>query len=522
MTTADDQRVEGAEDLAITGTASGFVVAGSVVTIDDDDAPPAIALRVDADRAVDGTQTSIGEASAAVTAQVTAEVPGGKTFESDVAITVSVDGNGGTGEAEAADFAAVNDFTVTIPAGQSSGSATFTLDPVEDDYAEGAETIAVSGVATTAGVRITGASLQIDDNDAAPTGASLTVDLDGGTPGLQTAIGEGDAAATATVAVRLPDGSKTFESDTVVTVTIAGEATAGKAEAADFTTGLSNNRLPLTIPAGGREASGTFTLTIVDDQVVDVTPETITLSGSADRSGLAITGTAVTIDSDNDSRPAALSLAVDTDTSTPAVQTSVAEGASRTVQVTASLPSGSATLETDTEVTVTVSTDGAATAEANDFSTTGLTNGNLTVTIPGGSRSASATFTLAAADDNVGGEGAETVFLSGSAAGFTSASASFTITDGDRISVAVEGNLISSTQRRVLTAAEGSGPYTGAHVGVRVMPPAESTSPQLTFEEDRRLHGAHNRRRGGHRRGGRFFHRPARRFPADHHSGGPG
>ena len=484
LTTADDQRVEGAEDLAITGTATRFVVAGSVVTIDDDDAPPAIALRVDADRAVDGTQTSIGEASAAVTAQVTAEVPDGKTFESDVAITVSVDGNGGTGEAEAADFAAVNDFTVTIPAGQSSGSATFTLDPVEDDYAEGAETVAVSGVATTAGVRITGASLQIDDNDVAPTTASLTVDLDGGTTGLQTAIGEGDAAATATVAVRLPDGSKTFESDTAVTVTIAGEATAGKAEAADFTTGLANNRLLLTIPAGGRAASGTFTLTIVDDQVVDVTPETITLSGSADRSGLAITGTAVTIDSDNDSRPAALSLAVDTDTSTPAVQTSVAEGASRTVQVTASLPSGSATLETDTEVTVTLSTDGAATAEANDFSTTGLTNGNLTVTIPGGSRSGSATFTLAAADDNVGGEGAETVFLSGSAAGFTSASTSFTITDGDRISVSVEGNLISSTERRVLTAAEGSGPYTGAHVRVRVMPPPEPTSPQLTFEED--------------------------------------
>ena len=485
LTTADDQRVEGAEDLVLTGMANGFVVARAVLTIDDDDAPPAIALRVDADRAVGGTQTSIGEASGAVTAQVTAEIPDGNTFESAVAITVSVDGNGGIGEAEAADFAAVNDFTVTIPAGQSSGSATFTLNPTDDDYAEGAETIAVSGSAAAAGVRVTGAVLQIDDNDAAPTAASLSVDLDSVTPGLQTAIGEGDAAATAVVAARLPDGSKTFESDTVVTVTIAGEAAAGKAEPADFTTGLANNQMSLTIPAGGREASGTFTLTIVDDQVADVVPETITVSGTADRSGLAITGTAISINSDNDSRPASPSftLSVDTDSSTQAVETSVDEGDSSTVKVTAALPAGSAMSETDTEVTVTVSTDGAATAEVNDF-TTDLTNGQLTVTIPGGSRSGSATFTLNAADDNVGGEGAETVFLSGSATGFSSSSASFAIADQDEISVVVEGNLIASTQSRVLTAAEGSGPYAGARVTVRVLPPPEPSYPQLTFEED--------------------------------------
>ena len=485
LTTADDQRVEGAEDLVLTGMANGFVVARAVLTIDDDDAPPAIALRVDADRAVGGTQTSIGEASGAVTAQVTAEIPGGKTFESAVSITVSVDGNGGIGEAEAADFAAVNDFTVTIPAGQSSGSATFTLNPTDDDYAEGAESIAVSGSAAAAGVRVTGAVLQIDDNDAAPTAASLSVDLDGGTAGLQTAIGEGDAAATAVVAARLPDGSKTFESDTAVTVTIAGEATAGKAEPADFTTGLANDQMSLTIPAGGREASGTFTLTIVDDQVADVVPETITVSGTADRSGLAITGTAIAINSDNDSRPASPSftLSVDTDSSTQAVETSVDEGDSSTVKVTAALPAGSAMSETDTEVTVTVSTDGAATAEVNDF-TTGLTNGQLTVTIPGGSRSGSATFTLNAADDNVGGEGAETVFLSGSATGFSSSSASFTIADQDEISVTVQGNLIASTQSRVLTAAEGSGPYAGARVTVRVLPPPEPSYSQLTFEED--------------------------------------
>ncbi len=488
LTTADDQRVEGAEDLLISGTASGFTVIGARLTIDDDDAPPAIVLSADADDATAGMQTSLGEAAAATAARVTATVPGGKTFESAVDVTVSAEGPGGEGEAEAADFAEVENFTITIPAGQSSGSATFTLDPVDDNYAEGTEEIILSGVSNTAGVRVTGAVLEIADNDDPPAAAALSVDLDGSTNGDQNTIGEGDAAATVTVAARFPAGSSVFETDTAVTVTVTGEGTAGKAEASDFTTDLTNSELRLTIPAGAREATGSFTLTITDDEVGDIIPETITVAGSSARSGLTVTSTAITINSDNETRPASTTivLSADLDDSTLPVETAIAEGESSTVRVTASLPDESTPAETDTVVSATLSSAGAATSEAGDFSTD-LTNGTLAVTIPAGSRSGSATFTLTAADDNVGGEGAETVLITGStsAAGFaTPTPSSFTITDADEMMVILDFDMDTSTPSREVSASEGGGPYSGVQVRARIALPSEPSDPQEHFESD--------------------------------------
>ena len=47
------------------------------------------------------------------------------------------------------DFATVGNFSITIPATQSSGEAgTFSLTPVNDAIAEGDETLQVSGTAT--------------------------------------------------------------------------------------------------------------------------------------------------------------------------------------------------------------------------------------------------------------------------------------------------------------------------------------------------------------------------------------
>ena len=485
LTTADDQRVEGDEDLIISGTAAPFTVIGSRLTIDDDDAPPAIALSVDADDATAGTQTGLPESASATAARATATVPDGKTFESPVTVTVSAAAAAGT---EATDFAAVSDFTITIPAGQSSASNTFTFDPAEDDYAEGTEKITLSGVSSAAGVRVTGAELEIIDNDDPPAAAALTVDLDAGANGDQNAIGEGDAPASVAVTARFPAGSSTFETATAVTVTAAGEGGAGKAEASDFTTDLPNSGLRLTIPAGGREASGSFTLTITDDEVGDVLPETITLAGSADRTGLSVTPAAVVINSDNDTRPAStpISLSVDVDDSTAQAETSIAEGESSTVRVTASLPDGSVTAETDTVVTATITAAGVATAEAGDFSTD-LANGTLAVTIPGGSRSGSAAFTLTAADDDLGGEGAETVLITGSttAAGFaTPSSASFVISDADEIAVVLDFDMDTSTAARETSAAEGGGPYPGVRVRARLAAPAEPGDPQLVFESE--------------------------------------
>ena len=79
---------------------------------------------------------------------------------SDRAVTVSV--SGGTASNE--DFAAVEDFTLTIAAGQASGTASFTLTPVDDAIDEGDETVRVAG--TAQGLEVTPATVTIEDDDA--------------------------------------------------------------------------------------------------------------------------------------------------------------------------------------------------------------------------------------------------------------------------------------------------------------------------------------------------------------------
>ena len=150
--TDDNVADEGTEKISVTGATSyaGVTVNGAEISITDgDQAPTVIVLSVDADDAATGDQSSVTEGAAASTARVTASFPNGSAvLPTKTTVRVSVAGEGGTGQAEAADFTAVNSFDVEIPAGQSSGSATFGLATAEDDYAEGAETITVSGVAS--------------------------------------------------------------------------------------------------------------------------------------------------------------------------------------------------------------------------------------------------------------------------------------------------------------------------------------------------------------------------------------
>ena len=434
LASVQDDYAEGAEKITVSGTASGFTVKSGSVTIDDDDAFPTFALSVDADGSVLGTQTRLGEGSTAKTAVVTASLPNGsKTFESDTVITVSVMGNGGVGEAEAVDFTSVGDFNVTVLAGSRSGSATFTFDPTEDNYAEGAEDVTVSGTTTRVGVSVTSAKVEITDNDTAPSASTLSVDLDEDTTGDQDTIGEGDAAVTVTVTASLPTGSKTFESTTSITVMLEGEGTTGKAESTDFSTNKALDSFEITIPAGGTKGSGTFILTIADDNVVDVVSETITVSGSADRPGLSVTGDTITINSDNDGTgPSTIALSVDT--------SAVNEGTTTKVKVTASFPSNSKVWETETPVSVTVVGEGTnGKAEPSDFTTNKIDSNmqhEFDVIIPAGSKSVDAEFELTAYDDNIGGETNDSITISGEAKrsdndSYTVSGTTINITDAD-------------------------------------------------------------------------------------------
>ncbi|MCY3932111.1 MAG: fibronectin type III domain-containing protein, partial [Acidobacteria bacterium] len=104
-------------------------------------------------------------ASAAVTITVTATVAAADVYTTDQTISISV--GGGTvidGVATpGADFAAVPDFTLTLAANMTTGTAMFSLDPTNDTAAEPHETVAVSGA--LAGANVAPAEVRITDDD---------------------------------------------------------------------------------------------------------------------------------------------------------------------------------------------------------------------------------------------------------------------------------------------------------------------------------------------------------------------
>ena len=99
------------------------------------------------------------DAASALDVTVTATLDGALVGE-DVSVDISV--GGGTAVA-GTDFAAVADFTVTIPAGTVSGEAVFSLDPVDDGLPEPHETIVVAGSAS--GFDVSSAEVEIVSDD---------------------------------------------------------------------------------------------------------------------------------------------------------------------------------------------------------------------------------------------------------------------------------------------------------------------------------------------------------------------
>ena len=140
---------------AVSGGGYGSVTVPDVaVTVEDDDtASTAVALTVSP-----GTvNEDAGAAAIAVTGTLNEA-----TRTSDTAVTVSVS----AGTASTGDFAAVPDFTLTIAAGRTSGTATFMLTPVNDSIDEPDETIVVEG--TSPGLEVTAATVSIVNEDSMP------------------------------------------------------------------------------------------------------------------------------------------------------------------------------------------------------------------------------------------------------------------------------------------------------------------------------------------------------------------
>ena len=64
-----------------------------------------------------------------------------------------------------ADYAAVNDLSLTIPSGETSGTVTFTFTAIDDFIDEPDEAVSITGTSDVAGFEVTGTTLSINDND---------------------------------------------------------------------------------------------------------------------------------------------------------------------------------------------------------------------------------------------------------------------------------------------------------------------------------------------------------------------
>ena len=368
--TANDNNVSGGnKSVTVSATAANALAvtapSNQTLTITDDDgASNQVALTVSPASVV---ENAVGSAR---TVTVTATL-NGSALASDAVVTVSVDEDTAT---EDDDFTAVEDFTVTITGGSTSGSATFDLIPNNDTTDERDETVKVTG--SVSGLTVTpssGVFVTIVDNDDAPR---VTLALS------QSSISEagGSSMVTATL---------DHASSDATTIEVSAP------EAGAFN--LSGNRT-LTIAAGQTTSMGTVTITAVNDT-------TYTGDGSVTVSGTAANDLGVV-------QPVAVTLAIvedDTESTTVTLSvspSSVAENASEAErQVTVMATLDEAARPDAVAVTVTVAGDTAD--EGDDF---GMVP-PFTVTIPGGSTSATGTFTLAPQDDGTD-EPDETVTVS--------------------------------------------------------------------------------------------------------------
>ena len=315
---------------------------------------------------------------------VTATLSGTVSLTESTTVTVTV-GDTGDSATEGTDYTTVDDFTVVIDAGDTSGTGAFRLMVAVDTVFDPNETVTVSGMAT--GFTVTSATpLAINDQNTAPSAIALSLSQ-------STPVAEGDSV-TVTVTAAFP-GSVTLTEATMVTVAV-GAGTDSATEGTDYGTVAD---LTVTIAAGATRGEGTFQFAPTDDTVADP-GETVTVSGSA--GGFTFTNATLTID-DTDTAPTAIVLSLSQ--STP-----VAEGASATVTVTAAFP-GSVTLTEATVVTVAVGVGTDSAIEGTDYGTVA----DITVTIAAGATRGEGTFQFAPTDDTVADPG-ETVTVSGTAA----------------------------------------------------------------------------------------------------------
>ena len=231
MITAVDNNVDAAnKSVTVSGTATNTErITGpdsKTLTITDDDVgSTAVTLSV--------SPASVPEGAGATTVTVTAEL--NESARTEVtAVAVSVNADTAT---ETTDFAAVANFTITIAAGMTSATGTFTLTPANDTIDEPNETVVVRATVSGLSVRPSnGAIVMIADDDDTP---QATLELS------PASIAENGGASTVTATLD-------HASSVITTIEISAP------DVTDYS--LTSNKT-LTIAPGATTSTGTVRVT---------------------------------------------------------------------------------------------------------------------------------------------------------------------------------------------------------------------------------------------------------------------
>ena len=483
LTPTDDNLYEGSEKLSIGGSATGYQVGKTEVTITDDDNNEKATVTLSA------RPKRVKECSGDTTMTVTAELPDDVySLPEARKITLSV-GKSTDSATSGTDYKAVKDFTLNIPAGQHTGLATFTLTPTDDTVQEGDETITVHGTAKRLGVG-NDAQVTIEDDDqpiiiltmdpakipeqeqSKSTTVTVTASLWDGTdrcatdsndePGSSAvmsapamsaasmaATAEGMVGASAAEIARavLGPGARpaSANSDRTVSV-VVGDSSDTAVSGTDYTA-VSN--FTITIKGGKTSGKATFTTTAGLDNLLEP-PESLTVKGAA--TATTVTPAKGQVDDKDKVSP--------TLTVSP---TSVSEGASATT-VTVTLNTGGVSASQAVQVPFKVSSGTAA--SGTDFAAVPDFNRLLKA----GETSVSGTFTLTPTDDTVI-EGDETIKVSipGSKPALE---ATVTLTDDDQTDI-------------TLTASPSSWPENGTSMSDSATVAVTAATDGDTFLTDR-------------------------------------
>ena len=394
---------------------------------DDDAAPTTLTLAVDADNGTDNVQSSLAENSGAKTVKVTATLGGSTQFDMDKTLTLIV-GDDDDSATEGTDYTNVADVTLTIPAGDQDVEHTFTLTPTDDAFREDSETISFD--ATLTGVIVTGASIMLTSEDAAPA-ITLTVDADKDTDNVQTTIAEDGGVKTVRVTATL-DGTTLLEEAADLTLAV-GKNSDSATEGTDYTDVADRT---INIGAGVASVTHDFTLTPTNDNLYEGS-ETISLDGTL--TGVTVTNTSLTL-TDDDEAPSGITLSVSPDT--------VGEEDGKT-EITVTATVNGETRYVDAK-TVTVSVGGGTAISGTDYTAVP----SFDITIAAGDASKAGTFDLTPTSEDLY-EGNETIDVTGSSSSITFTNATITLEDDDTQpsfavadSSASEGDAITFTVTR--------------------------------------------------------------------------